>query len=456
MSRKYFGTDGVRGACGGPVVNEAFFAKLGKAAALWAGNPGVRSPLGRRNPGQAAGEVLIGTDTRGSGASLAAAVALGVRAAGAQPALLGILPTPALSLAVRTGGAALGIMITASHNPAGDNGLKLFGPGGLKLTDGDEELIEAQIGPEVVAREDMVPRFTDGAIAGYIAVAQRLLPPRSLAGWRIALDTANGSTCTTSPIVLRALGAEVTCIGDAPDGANINAGVGSEHPEILAARVRSAGARVGIAHDGDGDRCVLCDEAGAVLDGDELLTILALHAIARGRLAKNTLVVTQQSNLGVDAVVTAAGGRVVRTSIGDRYVIERMKAEGATLGGESSGHIICPDVSPTGDGLIAALRVIEVMVETGRPLSELRRSLRKFPQKTAAIPVRERKPLEMLKGLAAEIRRLESELGDRGRVLVRYSGTELKLRLLIEGPAETVVESGMARLESAVREAFGS
>jgi phosphoglucosamine mutase len=280
----------------------------------------------------------------------------------------------------------------------------------------------------------------------YIDAALPLLPAGSLAGWRLVLDTANGATCLTSPVVLRALGAEVIGIGDAPDGKNINERVGSEHPEQLAARVVAAGAQLGIAHDGDGDRCVLCDERGGVLDGDEILTILATHALGRGRLTKNTLVVTVHSNLGVDAAIAAAGGRVVRSAVGDRYVIQQMLAEGATLGGESSGHVICSEISPTGDGLVAALKVIEVMLDTGKPLSELRGALQKFPQATAALRVRERKPLASLVKLAVATHTLEAELAEKGRVLVRYSGTEAKLRLLVEGPTDEIVQEGIARL----------
>jgi phosphoglucosamine mutase len=434
MTRKYFGTDGVRGPYGGPLINEVFAERLGFAAAAW---------LAKK------GRVLIGRDTRGSGVSLEAAVARGLRAGGAEPVSLGVAPTPAVARAVRTDGAALGVVITASHNPAADNGIKFFGPGGVKLTDAEEFRIEELLPAAVAPGSGSLPALDAGA--AYIAAAAELLPAQALRGWRIVLDTANGATCATSPAVFRGLGAEVIGLGDMPDGQNINAGVGSEHPAELAARVRASGARLGVAHDGDGDRCVVCDELGGVLDGDEVLTLLATHALARGTLVNRTLVVTVQSNLGVDAAIAAAGGRVVRTSVGDRYVIEGMAREQATLGGESSGHIICSEISPTGDGLVAALKVIEVMRETGKPLSELRRVLVKFPQLTAALTVAEKKPLESLPALGAAVRALETELGAQGRVLVRYSGTEPKLRLLIEGPGDGVVRAGLARLEAAAR-----
>jgi len=437
MNRRYFGTDGVRGPYGGPVINESFAARLGLAVARWLGLPG---------------RVLIGRDTRFSGPALEAAVARGLAAGGLTPVSLGVIPTPAVARAVVNEQAVLGVVITASHNPASDNGIKFFGSDGVKLTDAAESQIEALLGAGDVADGAALPPVaSSSAVDGYIAAARALLPTGSLSGWKIVLDTANGATAGTSPVVLRSLGAEVAGIGDAPDGRNINDGVGSEHPEKLAARVLSTGARLGIAHDGDGDRCVLCDERGQVLDGDEILTILATHALREGSLVKRTLVATVQSNLGVDAAVSALGGRVLRTSVGDRYVIERMLAEGAALGGESSGHVICADVSRTGDGLVAALRVIAVMRATGLPLSELRTALKKFPQLTAALKVREKKPLESLPGLSATIHALESELGGQGRLLVRWSGTEAKLRLLVEGPTDVVVRAGLARLEAAAR-----
>lgn len=444
MKRLYFGTDGIRGPYGGPVMNEAFAWRLGAAVARF-----VRS-----RPDFRSEDVLIGRDTRMSGPALEHALAAGLESEGLEPISLGVVPTPLVSLLTRSEGAALGVVITASHNPAGDNGIKFFGATGLKLTDAEELQIEqllpaaeaAQVRPAGTGLA-IVP-FTE-PLAGYIGKMASMLPPCSLVGWKIVLDTGNGATVHTSGKILRDHHAQVIAIGAEPDGLNINAGVGSEHPEKMAAAVKSHGARLGIAHDGDGDRCVLCDELGVVLDGDEILTILALHALKHGKLAKNTLVVTVQSNLGVESAVTAAGGRVLRTPVGDRYVIERMLAEGATLGGESSGHIISADVAPTGDGLAAALKVIEVMLATGQSLSVLRRGLRKFPQFSLALKVRVKKPLEKLAHLPGVIRGLETELGTQGRVLVRYSGTEAKLRLLVEGPTEPIVRAGLERLREA-------
>jgi phosphoglucosamine mutase len=436
MKRRFFGTDGVRGPYGGPIINEAFAERLGHAVGRWLGGTG---------------RALIGRDTRASGASLERAVARGLRSAGCTPFSLGVVPTPAVARAVDQEDSALGVVITASHNPASDNGIKFFGARGMKLTDKEELQIEHELDRLVPSSDEHALSCLPGAGQEYMTASESLLPQGALSGWRIVLDTANGATCGTSPAVFRTLGAEVIGIGDSPNGSNINEGVGSEHPEKLAEKVRQTGSHIGVAHDGDGDRCVLCDENGGILDGDEVLTILATHALSRGTLVKRTLVITVQSNLGVDAAITLAGGRVCRTSVGDRYVIERMLEEGATLGGESSGHIICAELSPTGDGLVAALKVIDVMLTTGKPLSELRRVLKKYPQLSLALTVKEKKPIDQLPSVSSTIKALESELGTQGRVLVRYSGTEPKLRLLVEGPTDTVVEDGIARLEIATR-----
>ncbi|HEY3756587.1 MAG TPA: phosphoglucosamine mutase [Opitutaceae bacterium] len=454
MTRKYFGTDGVRGPYGGTVINEAFAARLGVATARW-----LKARIGAASSEPAI--VLIGRDPRFSGEALERALSGGFRSEGCVPISLGVLPTPAVARAVVHFKAAMGAMVTASHNPALDNGIKFFDASGRKLNDEQEAVIEAALPDDVpigvnefVRRWPQLARIRSDGVSDYVDGMSRLLPPNCLAGWTIVLDTANGATCTTSLPVLAKLGPRLISIGDHPDGRNINAGVGSEHPGPMAARVKESGARLGIAHDGDGDRCVLCDEKGEILDGDEILTILALGAMEENRLANRTLVITVQSNLGVDAAVAAAGGRTVRTAVGDRYVIERMLAEGANLGGESSGHILLPAISPTGDGLAAALMIIQAMVKTGQPLSELRRRLTKAPQATSAIVVGRKLPLEQLPRLGAAIAALEKELGERGRVLVRYSGTEAKLRFLVEGPDTAAVTGGLARLESAARADF--
>jgi len=439
MSCRFFGTDGVRGPYGGPVINESFAARLGAAAA--------RQFLKKGRPG---GVALLGRDTRASGATLLDAVASGIAAAGVKPLSMGVAPTPAVALSVSAERALFGVMITASHNPAEDNGIKFFGGAGTKLSAGEEETIENLLPSEEAVFPEVRPSGSD-ALDGYLEKVGALLPGGTLDGWLVAYDGANGAACATSPKILTKFGANLVSIGDAPDGRNINAGVGSEHPEVLMARVNATGARIGIAQDGDGDRCVLVDEQGALLDGDEILTILAIHALERNRLPGKTLVVTVQSNLAVDVAVTRAGGRVVRTDVGDRNVSEGMRREGALLGGESSGHVICGDVSPTGDGLVAAIRVIQVMLETGRPLSELRTILQKFPQRTATLTIRERLPLEELTALREARVKLETELGERGRVLIRYSGTEPRLRFLVEGPDRGSVEAGIGRLLLAAR-----
>lgn len=355
MKREFFGTDGVRGRVGGTVINPSFIRRLAFAAAE------AMRPAAGGTP-----TAVAGRDTRASGESLEVAVCDGFLAAGWNVSLLGVLPTPAVALAARESGAALGVVLTASHNPADDNGIKFFNADGSKLDDVTELLIESHLPPDDLASavaHGVATRATSAAHA-YVRRMTSLLPAGCLAGWRVAFDGANGAACATTPFVLRALGADVISIGCEPDGTNINAGVGSEHPEGLAALVKECGARFGIAHDGDGDRLVLCDESGATLDGDEILTFLACHGLERGTLAGGRLVITVQSNLGVDAAVRRAGGTVIRCDVGDRYVTAAMAREGAVLGGESSGHLVFSRISPTGDGLAGALEAIRVMLES--------------------------------------------------------------------------------------------
>jgi phosphoglucosamine mutase len=440
MKRQFFGTDGVRGPYGGPVINENFAERIGVAAGRFVSRTKSDGSL----------RVILGRDTRASGKSLLNAVASGLASLGLQCETLDVVPTPAVAAAVAREKAALGVVITASHNPASDNGIKFFGPNGMKLSDEQEAAIEALIPTETPTLTGPVTLSADG-VPAYLEAAKKLLPENGLLGWKIVLDTANGATFRTSPMVLRSFGAELLQIGAEPNGTNINLDVGSEHPDKLAQRVRESGARLGIAHDGDGDRCVFCDEKGDVLDGDEVMTLLAIDALQRSSLAKNLLVVTVQSNLGVDTAVARAGGRVLRANVGDRYVIERMQAEGAKFGGESSGHFVCADVSPTGDGLVAALKVLEVMIRTGKPLSELKKALTKFPQITRNLRVKEKKPVETLPHLPIAIQQVERDLGDKGRVLVRFSGTEPKLRLLVEAATNEIAEAAIARLETVAR-----
>jgi phosphoglucosamine mutase len=290
------------------------------------------------------------------------------------------------------------------------------------------------------------------AVGLYCDHLGRLLPPSALEGWRIAVDCAHGAAVSTTPAVLRSLGAEVICIGDRPDGLNINRGVGSQHPDRLAEQVKAHGARLGIAHDGDADRLVLVDETGSVVDGDELMAIVARHALAKGRLRHETLVATVQSNLGLKVALEAWGGHLVQSSVGDRYVLEAMLKGGFSIGGESSGHMIFLEVTPSGDGLLAALKIIEAMIESGQSLSELRRCLKRLPQEVKALNVEAKPPLETLPGIGDAVIAGEAKLGGKGRILLRYSGTEPKIRLLVEGPDEALTSEVMADLERAVRE----
>lgn len=423
MSRRYFGTDGVRGPYGGPVVNDDFARDLALAAVAFL----------REKQGDDFKRALVGRDTRASGESLSAAMIYALVESGIEAYDVGVVPTPAVAGAMGRLGAGLGIMITASHNPASDNGIKFFAEAGRKLTDEEELQIEGWLGrpPSTGSGRGLMKR--SAVSGGYIAQMRKILAPESLNGWKIVVDAANGATALTTPEVLSALGADLELLGILPDGENINDGVGSQHPELMAGVVKRTGAVLGIAHDGDGDRVVLCDETGSLLDGDDILAILGLHGLREGSLPNKTVVATIQSNLGLDRALEAAGGRVVRTSVGDRYVVEEMVRGGFALGGESSGHIVLLEHATTGDGLATALKVVEVMQATGEPLSKLRRCWTKFPQVSGSFRVGKKVPVEKLSGLSGAIAEAESALGNRGRVLVRYSGTEPILRFLVEG-----------------------
>ncbi len=438
---RYFGTDGIRGTFGGALLNVNFAHRVGLALAAYL----------RQQHGQKPLTVAIGRDTRASGVDLEAALSQGFCLHEVNVIHLGVIPTPGIALAVQQLHADLGVALTASHNPATDNGIKLFSPQGHKLAPQTEATLEALIDaqPSHPTSASTCGFFHDGR-EHYINYLRSLLDCESLRDWPIVLDCANGATAQTSPLVLRHFGAKLTVIGDRPDGQNINQGIGSEHPEALQAAVRNTGARLGIAHDGDGDRCVLVDELGQVVHGDQLLGLLALHEIRRRQLAKDTLVTTIQSNVGLDHCLQAAGARVIRTDVGDRNVLLALLAGGYSLGGESSGHLIFPQLLETGDGLIAALKTLEVMLATRRPLSALAAEVTLFPQRSIALAVQQKTPLADCPHLQATLGQLDRQWGATGRHLVRYSGTEPKIRLLVEAQDASSLDPALAALRNAL------
>lgn len=441
---KYFGTDGIRGTFGDALMNPDVAFRLGSALGFY---------IGRSKPGRPI-NALIGRDTRESGPALCDALVQGLNRRGVYVHDAGILPTPAVARAVLHQDADIGIAVTASHNPAQDNGIKLFNAHGCKYDEAEELEIEALLEEQPGLTGDLpVPKvYSFDAAAIYINYARSLLNQNCLSGWKIVLDLANGATCETTPATFRRWNAELFLIGDNPNGTNINDGVGSEHPDKLGAKVREIGANIGIAQDGDGDRLVICDDQGLPLEGEVLLGLFGIFALRSGALRSKTLVTTVHSNLGLDHAIRKAGGQVERVAVGDRNVASRMREIESNIGGESSGHIILSDFATTGDGLLAAVKLIDLICKTGQPLSELRKLVALFPQETRNLRVQEKIPLEKLKHLPEAILVAEAAFGDDGRVLVRYSGTEPKLRLLVEGSDPSVIASQMQALESAARE----
>lgn len=385
----------------------------------------------------------------------------GLNSVGADVLLAGVVPTPAVACLVRELGADGGVVISASHNPAADNGLKLFGGDGYKFDDAvqgrlEELILSAEIDGErpVEGNVGTMEAIPD-ASERYEAMASASVPGMSLHGLRIVVDCANGASYRTTPAVLRKLGATLSVFHAESDGMNINRACGSTHPEEICRLVRETGAHIGISHDGDADRLLLCDERGEVLDGDELLAMMGLDALRRGTLAGKTLVATVMSNLGLDEVIAAAGGKVIRTAVGDRYVVEVMRAGNFSVGGEQSGHMIFRDHGTTGDGLIAALQIIRIMTESGKPLSELRRVLKKYPQAQRNLRVKEKPPIDSLKEVSSLVSQTESALAGKGRLLLRYSGTEPKVRLLIEGADEAMINEWADKIAAALTLAIG-
>ncbi len=443
MSLNYFGTDGIRGPVGGPHMNPQFLRRVGYGLGHFLIKHNHAKPV----------TVVIGRDTRASGEFFQQVLSEGLHHHGIHVIQLEVLPTPAVSMMVRDLHADLGIVLTASHNPATDNGLKLFDNRGLKFGEDTEAEFEAFIDREPDHPEPPSVKASPHSHEGrdfYMNFMRSLLHQNCLNGWKIVLDTANGSTCRTSPEVFRHFGAELILIGNQPDGTNINRNVGSEHPELLAQAVLEHGARLGIAHDGDGDRLVLCSEKGKILAGEEVLGFLALHALEKNKLARKTLVTTVQSNEGLQMTLEAAGGKMVRVPVGDRNVAQLMFEKGFSFGGESSGHIIFAEHAVSGDGLLAAIKTVEIMLETGLPLSSLAGWTKLFPSATRAIPVARKKELSECPRLEEAMREAESALKGKGRILVRYSGTEPKLRLLVEAERQADVKKWIKHLEQAV------
>ena len=454
-SRKLFGTDGIRGKANEAPVTPENALRLGRAIGFL-----LRKTANEQSPARS--RFVIGRDTRRSGPMLEAALIAGLNSIGADALLAGVLPTPAVAHLVREHGADGGVVISASHNSAEDNGLKLFGGDGYKPDDLLEERLEELI---LTGEIDNVRSAGDAvgtvypiadAAQCYEKMVRSSVPGMTLHGLRIAVDCANGASFQTTPSVLRQLGASLSLLHAAPDGMNINEECGSMHPEEISRLVRESGSQIGISHDGDADRLVLCDEQGEVIDGDEILAMTALDALHRGTLAGKTLVATVMSNFGLDECLATVGGRVLRTAVGDRYVVEEMRKGNFSIGGEQSGHMIFRDHGTTGDGLLAALQVLRIMTESGRPLSELRRVLKKYPQAQRNLKVREKPPLNSLTEVASLVSETEADLAGKGRVLLRYSGTEPKVRLLIEGPDEAIINAAADRIEAALIKEIGA
>jgi phosphoglucosamine mutase len=446
LKRKYFGTDGIRGRVGDPSVSPDFVVKLGWAAG--------------RVLGQADGStILIGKDTRISGYMFESALEAGLVAAGVDIRLLGPMPTPGVAYLTRTFRAAAGIVITASHNPYDDNGIKFFSSDGDKLPDAVEQAIEAAIDQplKTVASVDLgkVRRVEDAA-GRYIEFCKNSVPAAtSLKGLKLVLDCANGATYNVAPYVFEELGADVVTIGARPDGFNINREVGSTKPGALAEAVVAEGAVLGIAFDGDGDRLMMVDGGGRVVDGDALIYIIAKSRLLNGEL-RGAVVGTLMSNLGLELALSRLGIGFVRTQVGDRYIMERLKLDGGMLGGEPSGHIICRDRTTTGDGIIAALQVLQALSDAGVTLEEAARPVERYPQVLINVRLERRVDVMSRPRIQDAVRAAETSLGEQGRILLRHSGTEPMVRVMVEGADPRAVQAHAEQLAALVREELGA
>jgi phosphoglucosamine mutase len=458
QQNKIFGTDGVRGVANVEPVTAETSLKLGRAAAhvFTRLNP-------RKNPEGTRPKIVLGKDTRLSGYMLENALVAGITSLGVDVLIIGPLPTPGVAYITRSLRADAGIILSASHNPYEDNGIKFFRHDGYKLDDQVEQQIEQLVfAGEIDSIRPTAGKIgraarIDDALGRYVEFAKTSFPRgMSLEEMHVAVDVANGAAYKSTPCILRELGADVTVAHNDPDGTNINAQCGSIYPEEVQRLVKETGADVGITHDGDADRVLLCDENGEIVDGDEILAIASIDLLRAGRLEQNTVVATVMSNFGLDETLATEAGKVVRTKVGDRYVIEEMMKQRLNLGGEQSGHIIFRDFTTTGDGIISALQILRIMHQTGQPLSKLKTCLEKYPQAQRNVLVKEKPPLAELPTVMKLVNEAERELSGKGRVLLRYSGTESKIRLLIEGRELDKIDQQANRIVDAIQQAIGT
>jgi len=443
MARKYFGTDGIRGLANGEKLTPELAMKVGMAAGLMF------------DRGEHRNRVVIGKDTRRSGYMLEYAMTAGFTAVGMDVYLLGPMPTPAVAMLTRSLRADLGVMISASHNPFDDNGIKLFQPDGYKLSDAVEsdieKLLDSDLTPRLAKGHDIGRAHRDeDASTRYIEFAKRTLPrDADLGGLRVVLDCANGAAYKVAPVALWELGAEVFTIGVEPDGFNINEKVGSTAPEALRAKVKEVRADIGIALDGDADRVIIVDEHGEVVDGDQLMAVIAHAWASRGRLVGGGIVATVMSNLGLERYLTSLGLSLERTQVGDRYVLEAMRNKGFNVGGEQSGHIILSDFTTTGDGLVAALQLLAAIKLENRPVSEICARFTKVPQVLQSVRFKQGHPLDH-KHVTEVIAEGRARLGDGGRLVIRESGTEPVIRVMAESDDEGLVKSVVGEITQAI------
>ena len=456
-SKKIFGTDGVRGTANIEPVTAETALKLGRAAGH------VFKNLQSQPRGDGRHKIVLGKDTRLSGYMLENAISSGILSMGVDVLFIGPLPTPGVAYVTRSLRADAGIVITASHNPYDDNGIKFFRPDGYKLDDKIEYEVENLVFSGEIENirptADEIGKAVriDDALGRYIEHAKASFPRgMTLEGLRVVVDCAHGAAYKSTPCVLRELGADVIVCGNQPDGKNINKDCGSMHPALMCRKIWEHRADLGIAHDGDADRVLLCDETGKLIDGDDIMAIAGLELLAQGMLAEKTVVSTVMSNAGLEAAITGAGGHVVRTAVGDKNVIDEMLRKGFTFGGEQSGHMIFRDYSTTGDGLVTALQVLRIMRTRNLPLSRLTQCWTRFPQVVSNIVVREKRPFEQLDNVPDLLASAETELkAQGGRVFLRYSGTEPKARLLLEGRDPAALQKWTQKISEAIKQQVG-